>query len=344
MRRWLLLRLLAAIVTLVGITFVTFVVLDASPVDRAQIEVARASAGGSFPDVAARDAAVLRLRLRYGMVDPVTMADRPVWRRYVAWLDNALHLRFAGPGDDHEALWRRLAQALPVTVTLSGLALLLAFGLGLPLGVRLGEQKGSRVDRVASGVLLAVAGVPEFLLAMLLVLTFGSAWLSWFPIGGLSSPGAEDLSFGAWLFDAAHHAALPVLVLATGPLVLVVRFVRDAVARASQQPFVVHLRALGVGPGRVRRRMLRYGAVPVATLLGALLPMLVGGSVVVENVFALDGLGHLALAAALGHDTAMVMALTTLSAVVTLAALVGSDLVHRVIDPRVRLAQWRFAR
>jgi peptide/nickel transport system permease protein len=125
--------------------------------------------------------------------------------------------------------------------------------------------------------------------------------------------------------------------MSIGPLVMVTRFVRDAVARASAAPFVISLRALGVEPKTVNRRLLRHGAVPVATLTGGLLPLLVGGSIIVENLFSLDGLGHLAFRAVLGQDQAIVMALVLLTSTVTLLALLISDLMHRLVDNRVRL-------
>ena len=179
--------------------------------------------------------------------------------------------------------------------------------------------------------------VPEFLMATLLLLTFSVVWVQWFPAGGLRSTGADEWAFFWQLLDFLWHLALPVFVMSIGPLVMVTRFVRDAVARASAAPFVISLRALGVEPKTVNRRLLRHGAVPVATLTGGLLPLLVGGSIIVENLFSLDGLGHLAFRAVLGQDQAIVMALVLLTSTVTLLALLISDLMHRLVDNRVRL-------
>jgi ABC-type dipeptide/oligopeptide/nickel transport system permease component len=337
MRRWLLVRSLWLLVTLLGVTFVTFVVLDCSPVDRAEIEAMKARQSDAYVDVAHRNEAIQKLRIDYGMIDPVTREPLPLWRRYSAWLGNALTLRLAGPGEDHAALWRRLAQALPVTMLLGGLSLLLALAIGLPAGVWLGRRVGSRRERVWSSLMLAAIGVPEFLLATLLLLTFSVVWVQWFPAGTLRSAGAEHWTFVWQVLDFVWHLTLPVLVMSIGPIVMVSRFVRDAVARASAAPFVTNLHALGVDPNIVARRMLRHGAVPVATLAGGLLPMLVGGSIIVENMFSLDGLGHLAFRAVLGQDQAVVMALVLLTSFVTLIALLVSDLLHRLVDARVRL-------
>lgn len=337
MKRWLLVRLLWFLVTLLGISFVTFAVIDAAPVDRAALAIERATAERDFANAAAREAAILQLRIRYGMVDPVTHEPAPLWRRYGAWLWNAATLRFGGPGDDHAALWRRLADALPVTALLGGLALLVAFGIGVPLGTWLGLGAGSRRERNASAALLVCAGVPEFLAAMLLLLAFSSSILQWLPAAGLRSPGAERWTFAWQLIDFARHLVLPVTVMSLAPMVMVARFVRDSVARSISAPFVANLRGLGTPDATVRRRLLRHGLAPVATLAGSLLPMLVGGSIVVENMFSLDGVGHLAFQAVTQQDQPLLMAIVVIGSVVTLAALLLSDVLHRLVDARVRL-------
>jgi peptide/nickel transport system permease protein len=339
MTRWLLLRLCWLLVTLLGITVVTFVVLDRAPVDRAEIEAATRASSGTLTTPASRDAAVLRLRIRYGLVDGTTLEPPPLWQRYTNWLGKALTLRFAGPNEDPAAFWRRFTRALPVTLLIGGLALLLAFGLGVPLGAFGGMRTGCRADRAVSAGTFVLAGVPEFLLATLLLLAFGGAFLPWLPSAGLQSRGAGDWSWWSRLLDHAAHLVLPVTVMAAGPLVLVTRFVRDAVARAAAAPFAASMHALGLDPRLVRRRLLRNALAPVATLAGSLLPMLVGGSIVVENMFSLEGLGRLAFHAVLQQDQAMLMAMVVLTSIVTLLALIVSDLLHALADPRVRLGR-----
>ena len=207
-----------------------------------------------------------------------------------------------------------------------------------PLGAWLGARRGTGLERAASTGLLIAAGVPEFLAATLLLLAFSSAWLQWLPASGLRSVGAEAWSWPAQLFDLLQHLLLPVLVMASGPLVMVTRFVRDAVARAASQPFAMAMAGLGLPAAVVRRRLLRHGLVPAATLVGSLLPMLVGGSIVVENAFALDGVGYLAFTATMNQEQPMLMAIVVLGSLVTLAAFILSDWLHRRVDPRVRLS------
>jgi ABC-type dipeptide/oligopeptide/nickel transport system permease component len=337
MLRWLLLRLGWLLVTLFGVTFVTFVMLDLAPVDRAQLEAAKRLEDSNFSDLSARDQAIIKLRISYGLIDAETLQPAPVWQRYCNWLRNASALRLAGPNADNAAFRHRLGEALPVSMLLGFLGLLVAILLGVPLGAWSGMNAGSRGDRLLSQALFVLAGVPEFLMAIILLLLFSGGWLGWFPSGGLRSNGSEHWTVFAQIMDFVWHLVLPVFVMASGPLVLIARFLRDSVARVATTPFAANLYAFGVETEVVRWRLLRNGGAPLATLAGSLLPMLVGGSIVVENLFSLDGLGHLAFRAVHEQDQAMVMAIVLFTSIATLLALSASDLLHRLVDPRVRL-------
>jgi len=131
---------------------------------------------------------------------------------------------------------------------------------------------------------------------------------------------------------------LPVTVLSIGPTVWIARFLRDTISRVAATPFAVNMRAWGLEPAVERRRLLHNGAAPLATLVGTLLPMHVGGSIVVEQTFNLEGIGLMAWRAVHEQDQAVVMALTLLMAIITLSSLILSDLLHRMVDPRVRLS------
>ena len=223
----------------------------------------------------------------------------------------------------------------PISTCLAAAAL--AVVLDMRVGVWLGRGAGRRRERAASLLLLAGYGVPEFLLATMLQLLLCATWLQLLPSAGLRSPGAEAWSLPWQIGDFALHLLLPVAVIAIGPFVTVTRFVRDAVARAEQAPFATCMRALGVDDDEVRGRMWRHGATPVATLIGTMVPMLVSGSIVVESMFSLDGLGRLAFRALGQQEQSMIMALVLMTSVVTLLSLLVSDLLHRLLDARVRL-------
>lgn len=324
MLRWLLRRLSSAALTLLGITFVTFCVLDLAPVDRASLELARRSEEPGAPNLSlvSRDVALAKLRIRHGLVDGTTLQPLPVHERYAKWIAGAATLRLCGPGDDPAEFRARLARAVPVSLLLGGLSLALGLAIGIPLGARLGMRTGSREDRAVGGAMLALAAAPDALVATFALLLFCGPVFDWLPTGGLGS---------------VSHFVLPVSVMAIGPAILVARFLRESVARTARSPFADNLVAWGFTPRERARRILRVALAPLATLAGSLLPMLVAGSVVVETVFSIDGMGRLAFEAVRSNDHAMVMATTLLTATATLLGFVASDLLHRAFDPRVRL-------
>lgn len=332
-------RCLLMLPTLLGITLVTFLLLDLAPVDRAQIELARAQKDMTFQDRQSRELALVRLRMRYGLLDPATGEEYSVWSRYLHWLGNAVTFRLAGPDEDQQTFRSRITAALPVSLLLGFWALVATAALGVPLGVWLGLNAGRQGERAASGALFVLLGMPEFLLATVLLLLLGGAGLGWFPSGGLHGEDAAAMSLPARVLDLAAHLLLPVIALSVGPVVLVARFLRESIIRTRTEPFALNLRAWGVGRRTEVLRLLRNALAPLATLVGSLLPLLVAGSVVVETVFSLEGLGRLCRAAVLSQDQAMVMALTLLTAVATLLALFVSDLIHCIADPRVRLSR-----
>ena len=321
-------RLLLVPPTLLGISLLTFLLLNLAPGRHA----ASAEAPGELPSLRA---AHERLEQAWDLRDPATGELRAWTTRYGMWLARALRFDFAGPGEDPRLLRERFARALQVTGLLAGLALLLAVPLGILLGARLGMRAGRPGERLASGLVLGLHALPEFLVATLLLLTFGS----WLPGVGLQSDGAEQWPLGARVLDLLLHLVLPVVSLALGPFVLVVRWVRDAVRSRAHGDLAGALRGFGMPDAVVEQRVLANSLAPLLTVLGAFVPLLVAGSVVVERVFAIDGMGSLAWQAFRERDQSVVMAVAILSTLATLLGFLVSDLLHAAVDPRVRLGR-----
>ncbi len=330
-------RLLWMLPTLFGISFMTFLLLDLAPGDQATSAIQSSAGGVQAGDAQLRAERLQRLRTNLGLLDE---SGEPVslFRRYGRWLQHAVRLDFAGASGQPLHLTGKIVSALPVTLLLNGLALLLALVLAIPMAAHFGMHRGSLGDSAASVFTLVWYGVPEFLLATLLVLLFGGGFFAeLLPVVGLASADAASMSPWQRLLDLAAHLCLPVLTLAGGYGVVVFRFLRDSVGRAAQSDFILSLRALGASPRTLRRRALRNGLSPLATLFGTMLPSLVTGTVVVEGIFSLPGLGQLSLQAVQKQDFPLLMTLTMLVSVVTLLGLLLSDIIHRLLDPRVVL-------
>lgn len=320
--------------TLIGISFVTFLLMELAPGDATTLTKDKMSAD-AFADAKDRAARVLELKKRHGHVDAAGN-ELSMGVRYWRWLRNASQLRFAGDPVASKKFREQILEALPITLLLNGLALLFACAIAIPLGTRAGMRPGSGLDRIVSAGSFVALGVPEFLTATLLLLVFcGGFFAPLLPTGGLGA-NVEGSVF-AKLAELGKHLLLPVATLAIGYGVVLFRFLRESVSRAAESDFVVALRGFGAVPALVRQRATRNGLSPIVTLLGGMVPTLVGGTVVVEKIFSLPGIGWLTTNAVRERDMPMVMALTMLVSGVTLISLLISDLVQRAVDPRVEL-------
>ncbi|MEW5741797.1 MAG: ABC transporter permease [Myxococcota bacterium] len=315
MRRYLLRRLGLMAPTFLGITLLTFAVAHLAPGDPLQLD--EENLGAARADVA-------KLRAARGL-------DAPLPVQYVRWLSRVIRLDFGRSLIDQRPVSEKLAEALPRTALVSGLAVLFAFGLAVPLGVFLATRR-TLLSRALSAALTVVWGVPTFWVAVLLLLVFSSPRaLDVLPMQGLGDGGLVDL---AW------HLVLPVLCLTYPTLALVTRQVRSAMQDALAQDFVKAARARGIPERRVVwRHALRNSLLPVVTLLGFSLPHVLGGSVLIERVFGIPGMGLLAFDSVGTRDYPTVMGAATVMAVATMLSMLAVDVAYGFIDPRIRVEE-----
>lgn len=269
-----------------------------------------------------------------------TWAEVRPWRRYTRWLGRLVRLDLGRSwSEDQRPVTALLAEALPRTLALNGLALLLIYLVAIPAGVVAALKPRGVFDSLSSVALFALYSVPHFWAASLLLLFLASErYWPLLPYQGLTSTRPMDLSSLQLLGDLGLHLVLPVLVLSLGGIAQLSRYMRTSMLEVVRADFVRTARAKGL-PERqvVFRHALRNALITPITLLGQVLPALVGGSVVVETIFGIHGMGELGLRAALSQDYPVVMAITLLSAVLTMAGVLLSDLLYRVADPRVEL-------
>jgi len=249
--------------------------------------------------------------------------------QYARWLSRVARLDFGRSLVDQRPVSEKLAEALPRTALVSGLAILFGFGLAVPLGVYLVTRK-TALSRLLSAALAVVWSVPTFWVAVLLLLTLSSPRaLDVFPMQGLGEGGPLDL---AW------HLVLPVACLTYPTLAIATRQVRAAMQDALAQDYVRAARARGIPERRVVwHHALRNSLLPVVTLLGFDLPHVLGGSVVIERVFGIPGMGLLAFDAVGTRDYPTVMGVATVMAVATMLSMLAVDVAYGFIDPRIRV-------
>jgi len=264
--------------------------------------------------------------------------DRPPLERYAHWMSSLLFRGELGWSTSRSRpVTQLLADTLPPTLLLTGVALLLHVLLGVVLGVVSAARRGRWPDRVVTLGSLTLYAMPTFWLGLMAILVF-TYGLSVFPGSSIHSVGAEDWPLWRQWLDTLWHLALPAGVLALSSAAAMTRFVRAGVLEALAQEFIRAARARGVGGGRVMlAHALRNALGPVITLVGISLPILVSGSLIVEVVFAWPGMGRLTYDAIMAKDLAVVLITTLMAAMLVVLGNLAADVALAAVDPRIRL-------
>lgn len=326
MNRYLARRLGSTAVTLAGIVLAVFLLIHAAPGDPALLYA------GVRPGDPVPAAVIAEVRRAHGL-------DRPLGEQLGSWIADAARLDLGESIVHRRTVAALIGERLPRTALLNGLAFLAALLVGVPLGVAAAVRPGSLFDRGSAAVLFLLYSLPTFWTALLLIEVFGVRF-GLLPLFGETSSGYDALGAGARLADRAAHLVLPVTVLAYGMIAFLARMVRSSVREVLGEDYVRTARAKGAAPGAVVwSHAFRNALVPLVSLLGVVVPWLLSGSVIVEQIFQWDGIGRLFFGAILARDYPVVMGLTLLTAAVTLVAGVVADLLYAVVDPRIRVGE-----
>lgn len=317
-------RLLYAIITFIGITIGTFVLIHSAPGDPVQFYAGRGSI------TSASKAAMDALRHEFYL-------DRPLTVQYGHWLRGVLTLDFGRSLVTRRPISEVIADKLPRTLALNGVAFLLAAAIGIPIGLWSASSSRRLLDRGSAVGFFLLYSLPTFWVGLLLM-EFFSVRLGILPLFGVTSDDYLQMSQGQQIADRIRHLALPVITLTYGQLAIFARFSRSALREVIRQDFVTTARAKGAGEAAVMwRHAFRNALLPIITLVGLTVPYLISGSVIVEDVFNWDGIGLLYFDSIRARDYPVIMALTVLTAIVTLLATLVADLLYAAADPRVRL-------
>lgn len=311
-------RVIGSIAVLLIVIAGTFLLLETAPGDA--VDAYAVSVGG--------DAGMIEeLRRRWGLdQSAATRFASYVWS--LARFDLGHSVAFSRPNLDV------ILERLPNTLLLMGSATALSFCLGTFLGIVAGSRPGSFRDRFLSIGSLALYAVPGFWLGLVLIVIF-AVQLRWLPLGGIETI-ASGKSGVARALDIARHLILPVASLGFIYLALYLRVMRAGMAEVWRMDFVLAARARGVARRRiVLRHVARNALLPLVTMLGLQSAAMLGGSVVIESVFSVPGLGRLAQEAVAARDTPLLLGIILVSAVLVIAVNLAVDLLYAALDPRV---------
>ncbi len=253
-----------------------------------------------------------------------------------AWLAGLVHGELGTSTRFGRPVAELLRDRVPRTLALTVSAALLQLALGVACGVLLAVRRGGALDALTSTALFVLDALPAFWLGVMLLL-FLAVRTDLFPVSGWTSFTFEARGLGTTIVDRLHHLVLPAVALALGGAAAIARFVRGGVVDGLASPAVRLARAQGVAEPRIlARHAVRPALVPLATLLGLSLPHLVGGAVLVEQVFNWQGVGMLVTEAAAARDVPVLMGTTLLFAALVVAGSTLADALHVWLDPRVR--------
>jgi len=265
--------------------------------------------------------------------------DRPLSEQYVRWVANAARGELGYSFSHHRPVRDVLADTLPRTMLLGGLALVLSFVLGVLVGVLQAERPGGARDRWLGRVLLLLYSVPDFWLALVALLVFAYR-LPIFPAGGIVDPVMHDyLSVGGRIADRLSHLVLPVLTLTLLSAASIARYQRSALMDVLPSDWMRTALAKGLSArAAVRRHAVRNALLPTITLAGLWLPTLAAGAVFIEKVFSWPGMGLATVNAIGARDYPLVTAGVLAISVLVVAGALLADIAVAIVDPRVRLS------
>jgi len=327
MLRHIIKRILLSLPLLVGITFISFLVIHLAPGEPISLQT----------DLNPRVSAASKAQLRhlYGL-------DEPLPVQYGKWAWRSFRLDFGQSfAPDARKVTEKIAERIPITIFLSLLEMLVIILIAIPIGILSATRQYSFFDKATTIFVFLGFAMPTFWLALLCMNLFG-VHLGWLPISGLQSMDYFQLSIGGKILDRARHLIMPVLVGAFGGLAGFSRYMRSNMLEVIRQDYIRTARAKGLSERIViYKHALRNALLPVVTILGLSVPSLIGGGVIFETIFAIPGMGQLFYGSVMSRDYPVIMGILVIGAALTLLGNLLADISYALVDPRIRVAKER---
>ncbi|MBU4377279.1 MAG: ABC transporter permease [Candidatus Omnitrophica bacterium] len=314
-------RLLLIIPMLLGISLITLLLMHFSPADPASIRY------GLNPEVSG--SARAQFRELYNL-------DKPVLVQFGLWLKRVVKLDFGNSFIDDVPVIKKIGERLPATLLLGIISILVIYIIAIPLGVSSAVRANSFYDKIVTVAVFIGYATPAFWFALLLIMLFG-IHLGWFPISGMRPWYVEYYSFFGALKDLLWRLVLPVAATSLVSLAGISRYMRSSMLEALGQDYVRTARAKGLKESRVvYKHALRNALLPIVTIASMILPALIGGSFIIETIFAWPGMGRMGYEAIMNYDYPVVMGVGVIATFLTLLGLILADIMYAWVDPRIR--------
>ncbi len=317
-------KILNFIIILWGISLISFFVIHLAPGSPTEMQL-------NLNPLADRTAEA-RLNALYGL-------DKPIIIQYKDWFIRIIQLDFGNSmSSDNRPVIEKITERLPLTLGMNVFSLFITLLIAIPIGVISAYRQGSILDKALTVFVFIGFAMPSFYLA-LLCMTYFSVDLGIFPISGLTSINYEQLSTWGKIKDIAWHLSLPLIIGTIGSLAGASRFARSSMLEVLRQDYILTARAKGLSEEKILfHHALRNALLPIITLLGLSIPGLIGGSVIIESIFALPGLGQLFYGAVMARDYPLIMGNLVIGAFLTLLGNMLADFMYSIADPRIKFA------
>jgi peptide/nickel transport system permease protein len=311
-------RLLNAIPILIGITIISFAIIHLAPGNPL-------SAFLDDPKITAAD--------KQNMIIAAGL-DKPIITQYWIWVSGIMKGDFGTSFHKSEPVLKLIREYMPNTLLLTITSFLLSLLIAVPLGILCALRANSKLDQIITGLSNVGLAIPGFWLALILMMVFGVK-LGWLPIGGLST-----INSPFSIVDRIQHLIMPVVTIAIAEAAVWTRYVRSSMLEVINQDYMRTAKAKGLLPGRILTlHGLRNALIPLATLFGLSIPGFFAGSVVLEAIFSIPGVGRLLIEATFQRDYPIITSLVTLGAIMTVLGNIVADLLIGILDPRVSLSK-----
>jgi microcin C transport system permease protein len=326
--------------TLIGITLVTFAIINLAPGSPIEQKIQQMKFGGmgresSVSNTSSKSTGVSEevleaLKKQYGF-------DKPVHIRYLIWLKNIAKLDFGESFTYEEPVIDVIVTKFPVSLQFGVVSLILSYLVCVVLGVIKAVKHGSAFDYFTSFILFITYSIPSFMLAILLIVYFaGGSFYNWFPIGELYSDNYQTLTLWGKIADRVHHFILPLICYMIGSFTVLTMLMKNSLLDEVKKDYIRTARAKGVSEKAVYlKHALRNALIPIVTGIGGFLSVFFAGSLLLESIFQLDGMGLLGYKSLLQRDYNVIMGLIFIQSLLLLLGNLLSDLAYVVVDPRI---------
>ncbi|MFH1691165.1 MAG: ABC transporter permease [Candidatus Omnitrophota bacterium] len=317
-------KIISLIPLLLGITLMSFIVIHLAPGKPTNIS------GDFNPKISLE--ARQRLERLYNL-------DAPILYQYGHWMNRLLRFDFGRSFADNRPVIDKILEALPITLSINILSLILILGTGIPLGILMAVKHGTLFEKTLTFFTFLAFAMPTFWLALLLM-SFFSVRLGWLPVSGIKSVDFAYLSPTGKIIDLMKHLCLPIFISSLSGIAAIARYMRQNMLDVLNKKYMLAAKARAL-PEKITlyKHGLKNALLPVITILGLSIPGLIGGSVIFESIFAINGTGRLFYMAVMSRDYPVIMAMLVISAILTLIGNLAADIGYALMDPRIRYAK-----